>query len=593
MFVIGVHDGHNSSAALLKDGVIVAAIAEERFSRKKHHYGFPRLALSYLLNEYQIQPQDILGVAMATKQLPPKYFQVRRNSSFTVADYWKEQKEYWYPLLYQNKRNKYLTIFDDKICPSFESDYDQSLILDEDDVEGMWKARVKLCSDFLNVDPSSIYCFDHHHCHAAYGYGACNKKHNDRYLVYSVDGGGDGFNGTVSIVEDGKVQEISRSSNCNIGRIYRYATLMLGMRPADHEFKVMGLAAYSDGKYGSYEYECYRETLDNDGLGFKYGVKPKDHFFYFKEKFEASRFDTIAYALQKRTEELLVEWTHQGHKETGISNFIFSGGVAQNIKASKKISEQNYLESIFIPPGPGDESISIGAAILLTNKFHTGDQFHLSPSSKPLPNAYIGIKVPKTTPSNIDLQYKQVAACHVTVEEVAKLLANGSIIGRFDTQCSEFGPRALGARSILADPRNSSVIHKINKLVKVRDFWMPFAPSILEDDVDRYLLNPKKLSAPYMCLGFDTTPEAHIDLAGGVHPFDKTARAQIVYKEHNPSYYNLIQAFKALTGVGAILNTSFNVHGDAIVGTVEDAINTLKKTGLDYVLIDDILVEET
>ena len=180
-----------------------------------------------------------------------------------------------------------------------------------------------------------------------------------------MDGFGDGANGTVSIGIPGKkLNEISRSSNCNIGRMYRYATLLLGMRPAEHEYKLMGLAAYNTHKYGKDAYNVYAETLQVDGLSFRYKNKIKDHFFYFQEKLEGQEFDAIAYGIQKRTEELLTDWVSNGINETGIQNIVMSGGVAQNIKANKLIGELKDLKSLFIPPGPGDESISIGAAYL-------------------------------------------------------------------------------------------------------------------------------------------------------------------------------------------------------------------------------------
>ena len=191
------------------------------------------------------------------------------------------------------------------------------------------------------------------------------NKFESSSLIYTMDGFGDGANGTVSIYEPGKkIKEISRSSNCNIGRMYRYATLLLGMRPAEHEYKLMGLAAYNSHKYGKAAYDIYAETLQVDGLKFKYDKQIKDHFFLFSRKVTGPRFDAIAYGIQKRCEEILTEWVSNGIAETGIKKIIMSGGVAQNIKANKLITEIQDLKSLFIPPGPGDESLSIRAAYL-------------------------------------------------------------------------------------------------------------------------------------------------------------------------------------------------------------------------------------
>ena len=363
MIILGIHDGHNASAALIVDGKLVCAIGEERLSRDKHQYGYPEKAIETVLKFGNISPSDIDRVAMATPTLPPAYFYTQRNSTFSINDYWKEQREYWYPKLFENKDPKYLDIFSHKVNKD-NFPYDESLIKDEKDHDGMLKARLKHLSEKLNISKEIVTVHDHHESHAYYGYISSPYRNNDS-LVYTMDGGGDNTNGTVSIGKAGEhLNEISRSSNCNIGRMYRYATLLLGMRPADHEYKLMGLAAYNSEKYGKSAYDVYAETLQVDCLGFKYKNEIKDHFWYFKDKLEGQRFDAVAYGIQKRCEVLLTEWISNGVKETGIGNIVMSGGVAQNIKANKLIAELDGVNQVFIPPGPGDESISIGAAFL-------------------------------------------------------------------------------------------------------------------------------------------------------------------------------------------------------------------------------------
>ncbi len=524
---------------------------------------------------------------MSSKHLTPAYFYTQRNSKLTIQDYWKEQKEYWYPKLYENKNPKYLDILSHCIDES-NFHYDKKYIKDESDNLGMWDARVNHVSGYIGIDKSKIIHHDHHKCHAYYGYIASPYRNEDQ-LVYTMDGFGDGANGTVSIGSPGKkLKEISRSANCNIGRMYRYATLLLGMRPAEHEYKLMGLAAYNTHKYGKEAYNVYAETLQVDGLSFKYKTKIKDHFFYFQEKLEGQRFDAIAYGIQKRSEEILTEWIHNGIKETGIKNIVMSGGVAQNIKANKLIAELKDLNNIFIPPGPGDESISIGAAFLeyisRTNKVKSLEQIsgYLGPSFS---EEYIN-KVIK------DKLSKEFICTKANNKDCAKILAKGEVIARFSNDKMEFGARALGNRSILADPRRPDVIHRINKVVKMRDFWMPFAPSIIEDREHDYIVNPKKIDARFMAVGFDSTNLAEEHLTAGLHPFDRTARPQIVRKKDNLKYYNLIKAFQDLTGVGALMNTSFNIHGESIVGSPEDAIDTFTRCGLDHLLLGEWLISK-
>ena len=589
MIILGIHDGHNASACLIKDGHLICALGEERLSRGKHHYGYPKLAINSVLETAGITTKDLDRVSMSTKTLPPAYFYTRRNSTFSIEDYWKEQNEYWYPKLYDGKKPNYKEIFKHRInMDNFP--YDESFIKNEDDHEGMWKARVNHLSRELDIDEKIISVHDHHDCHAYYGYITCPYRDED-VLLYTMDGGGDNTNGTVSIGHVGMpLEEISRSSNCNIGRMYRYATLLLGMRPADHEYKLMGLAAYNNEKYGGEAYKVYAETLQVDGLGFKYKEEIKDHFFYFKEKLEGQRFDAVAYGIQRRCEDLLTEWISNGVKETGIGNIVMSGGVAQNIKANKLIWEQEGVDQLFIPPGPGDESISIGAAYIELVK--QGEQVKKikAPSHGYFGPGYTDSDVQESIKENIDEDWE---VKKVSPKEVAKLLSDGDVVARFGTESMEFGARALGNRSILADPRRPDVIHHINRLVKMRDFWMPFAPSILAEREQDYMINPKGIDGRFMAVGFDSTDLAKKDIPAGLHPFDRSARPQIVHKQDNPGYHSLIKAFEDLTGVGAVMNTSFNIHGEAIVGTPDQAIDTFRRCGLHHLLIGDWLISKS
>ena len=589
MIVLGVHDGHNASACLLIDGKLICALGEERLSKEKHHYGYPTLAISAVLDYAGISSNEIDRIAMSTKTLPPAYFYTRRNSTFSIEDYWKEQKEYWYPKLYEGKNPSYTELFKNRIDKD-KFPYDESFIKNENDHEGMWIARVDHISKALEVSKDIISAYDHHKCHAYYGYVACPERKKP-VLVFTMDGGGDNTNGTVSIGYPGEhLKELSRSSNCNIGRMYRYATLLLGMRPADHEYKLMGLAAYNSEKFGNYAYQIYADTLQVEGLGFKYNKEIKDHFFYFKEKLEGQRFDAIAYGIQKRCEVLLTEWISNGVSETGIGNIVMSGGVAQNIKANKLICEMDEVKKLFIPPGPGDESISIGAAYLeLLNhgqslaevKAPSGGYYGLSFS-----NDFIESEIKKYSKKDWIIR-------KANLDDIAKLLSAGDVIARFGSKQMEFGARALGNRSIIADPRRPDVIHHINKLVKMRDFWMPFAPSILEEREHDYMVNPKKINAKYMSVGFDSTDLAKEHIPAGLHPFDRSARPQIVSKEDNPEYHELISAFEKLTGVGAVMNTSFNIHGEPICGNPEQAIDTFNRCGIHHLLIGEWLISKS
>lgn len=591
MIILGIHDGHNASAALLVDGAIVAAVAEERLTGDKNEYGFPAKAIESCFRSAGISAADVDQVALGTKSLPPMYFITRRNVTFTVEDYWREQKEYWKPKLYEGKDPKYLDIFAHRVDYD-RFPYDRSLIQHEGDTEGMLAARLDLLQRHLGIAADKITVYDHHSCHAYYGYMACPDR--DRPLVvFTSDGGGDATNGTVWIGNPGEaLKEISRSGNCNIGRLYRYATLLLGMRPADHEYKVMGLAPYGSPTHSESAYQVYADTLQVDGLKFTYRTQPQDHFFYFKDRLEGHRFDNIARAIQTRTEELLTEWILNGVTETGLGDVVFSGGVAQNIKANKLIWEMEGVNSLYIPAGPGDESISVGAAYQAAVE-HTLGTGGTTADIAPLNHAYIG---PSYTDDEVSAALesaeKDWEVRRATPDDVAALLAEGEVVARFGADRMEFGPRALGNRSIIADPRRPGVVQHINSAIKMRDFWMPFAPSVLAERAGDYFVNPKGIDAPYMTIGFDTTPLGRDHVAAGLHPFDKSARPQLVSTQSNPGYHAVISAFERLTGVGAVLNTSFNIHGEPIVATPADALDTFSRCGLRHLALGDWLVSK-
>lgn len=558
------------------DGVLKAAASEERFTRRKGEHGYPRQAIQACLKLAGVEARDLDRVALATRDLPPIYFMIRRDSDFSVADYWREQTDYWYPRMYEGEDVSYLDVFADKYDPR-NFVYDRSLLKDDNDTNGMREARAQLACEDLGLASDKFEFYDHHACHAYYGLLAVPDKRKP-YLVYTADGFGDGANGSVwTYSGSGALTQLIKTNNCHIGRMYRYATLLLGMKPAEHEFKVMGLAPYANPKYGEAAHQVYADTLQVDGLDFKYKNQPKDNFFYFRERLGGARFDAIAYAIQRRTEELVSEWIGNGIAQTGISDIIYSGGVAQNIKANKLVWEMPTVRDLFIPPGPHDESLSIGAACM-----EHVEQGLLDAGESAFPNAYLGTEYSddeiEDHLSKYDGDEKYVYR-RATADDVAALLAEGEIVARFNGRM-EFGARALGTRSINANPKDPAVIKQINDLVKVRDFWMPFAPSILEERLSDYIINPKAIDGRYMTVGFDSTELAREELPAALHPYDYTARPNVVREKDNPSYHALIKAFEKKTGIGGILNTSFNLHGEPVVESPDDATSTFERCGL-------------
>jgi len=368
------------------------------------------------------------------------------------------------------------------------------------------------------------------------------------------------------------------------------------MKPDEHEYKLMGLAPYAKADYIQGPLRVFRNTQFVDGLKFGFHETPTDQFYYFKDRLEGFRFDAIAGALQAYTEDILVQWAVNGLKETGARDMVFGGGAAMNVKAMMRIAERSEVGDLFVCPCPSDESLAIGAAYVFMHDRLSADGIDPRTVLQPLPHAYLGPSCERAEAERAVEPFHGNPAYRVqedlSAQDIASLLAAGHVLGRC-VGGSEFGARALGNRSILADPRKAEVVRTINDKIKSRDFWMPFAPTILASRAGDYLVNPKRLCAPYMTVGFATSEEGKRALAAGIHPADGTCRPQILEREQNPSYYDLIAAFEAQTGVGALLNTSFNLHGEPIVQTAADAVRVFTLSGLDGLIVDRWLVTKS
>jgi carbamoyltransferase len=355
----------------------------------------------------------------------------------------------------------------------------------------------------------------------------------------------------------------------------------------------MGLAPNGKEKYAQKALDVFKSTLYVDGIDFKWKTKPSDSYFWFKERLEGVRFDNIAWALQTWVEDLLLDWFRNAIRKFGIKKIVVSGGVAMNIKAMGKIADLPEVEEMFIGGSGSDESMAISSGICLAEDLvvKKGDQWNAS-TVKDLPHLYLGpqatlMKEKEIVESIKDRNY------HITEEPgssyVAELLLKGKTLARCAGRM-EFGQRALGNRSILADPINLRVKENINKAIKNRDFWMPFAPIIMDKYVDVYLVNPKRISSPHMTIGFETTDLGYESTAAACHPADRTARPQMLRREINPDLYEIMEEFERLSGRGALLNTSFNLHGHPIVNTPQEAFDVLDKSGLDGLLLNNYLI---
>lgn len=595
MKVLSLYWGLCATAALYVDGKLKAATHEERFTRNKNDEAFPSQAIQFCLDSEGLTAEDLDGVAIASNIQGFDYTAVR-HSNWSVDDYLREQHEYWRPKLYQNEEPKMLEVFQDRIDLEGLGDraYWESRLDDEDANQKFCSDREQIVANALPGLKSEVKRIEHHRAHAAYSYYASPFR-GEKILSLTIDGWGDGRNATIGVFdENGSYQVHYSTDQCSIGRIYRYMTLVLGMKPNEHEFKVMGLAPYGKEKYAQKALDLFMSTLYVDGLDFKWNVTPEDSYYWFKERLEGVRFDNVAYALQTWVENLLITWVENAVKQFGISKVVISGGVAMNIKAMGKIASLDCIDDLFIGGSASDESLAIGSAICMAEDLQkaAGDGWSSKDVSS-LPHLYLGPDSSMEDEDEVIAQIAEDPAYQViknpSNDDVAQQLATGKVIARCAGRM-EFGQRALGNRSIMADPSDLRVKDKINAMIKSRDFWMPFAPIVLDKFVDRYLVNPKNIQSPHMTIGFDTTEEGFSAMIAACHPADKTARAQILKRETNEAVYGLIEAFEKITGRGSILNTSFNLHGYPIVNTPHDAFDVFIRSGLDGLLLNSHLI---
>ena len=584
-----------SSVSIYCDGKIVAATHEERFTRKKNDEVFPRESIKYCLKETRIKAEDLDGIAIASFISPFDEIIVRK-SQWNVEDYIQEQYQRWKPYLIDGeKKLKFLTdIFPDKIdLDMYPSEYWKKNYKSPDRYERFLKERNNIIAEYLGVDSSIVKQIEHHRCHAAYAYYTSPFR-SENILAFTIDGMGDGLNATIGIYcENGNYKRIYETSECNIGRIYRYITLVLGMKPNEHEYKVMGLAPYGKEKYAQKALNVFRDTLYVDDIDFKWKIKPTDSYFWFRERLEGFRFDNIAWALQTWVEELLAKWVQNAINKFGTRKIVFSGGVAMNIKAMGKIAELPEVEDMFVGGSGSDESMAISSGICLAEDLSRKNGITWSSKDMfPIQNLYLGPspdrKEIKEILRSLDPDLYQ-AKEDFTAKEIALMLADGKIIARC-TGRMEFGQRALGNRSILADPIDLRIKERINSAIKNRDFWMPFAPLIMDNVANNYLINPKNIECPHMAIGFETTKEGYDAMIAACHPADKSARPQILHKNDNPKVYEILEEFQKVTGRGVLLNTSFNLHGYPIVNTPKDAMHVFENSGLDGLLLENTVI---
>ncbi len=582
---------HDSAAALIIDGKIISAAQEERFSRKKHDARYPYNAVQFVLNNSNLKLNSIDYIVFFEKpflkfeRLLETYlaFAPKGFASFSMSmPIWLREK------LFQKK-----FLFDQ--LKQHDKNFD---------------------------DINKIHFSEHHYSHAASAFYPSPFK---EAVILTLDGVGEWATTTVAIGKENKINMLKEIHfPHSIGLLYSAFTYYTGFKVNSGEYKVMGLAPYGQPKYkdliikelidlkddGSFrlnmKYFNYATglTMTNDKFSKLFGKKVRD-----PEKELLTQFHMdIAASIQAVTEEIVLRLTSSISKETNIKNLCMAGGVALNCVANGKILKNNIFENIWFQPASGDAGGSLGGALAFWFQ-ELGNKRKIATIGDDMQGSYLG---PSFNDDQIENTLKNLGARYEKQNDdnliniVANELKNQKTIGWFQGRM-EFGPRALGARSILADPRSEKMQKELNLKVKFRESFRPFAPSILREDVnDWFDINS---DSPYMLLVADVKKNKQISMSEkdqklfgieklnikrssipAVTHVDYSARIQTVHKETNIKYYKLLNKFKEITGCPLLVNTSFNIRGEPIVCTIEDSFRCFMGTNLDILVCENYIL---
>jgi carbamoyltransferase len=582
---------HDSAACILKDGEIIAAAQEERFTRKKHDPSYPHNAIEFVLKYANLRLSEVDQIVFFEKpflkfeRLLETYvaFAPKGFVSFSKAmPLWIKEKLFQKNLLFEKLK-----------------EHDKNYKSDE-----------------------NIFFSDHHLSHAA---SAFFPSPFEEAIVLTADGVGEWATTTVAIGKGNKL-DIKKEIHFphSLGLLYSAFTFYTGFKVNSGEYKLMGLAPYGNPIYedkilqlvdikedGTFrldqDYFNYATGLTMTSSKFHnlFGQEPRNPKY---EKLTQFHMD-IAASIQKVTEDIMINLSKSIRKEYNIKNLCLAGGVALNCVANGKILKEKIFDNIWIQPAAGDAGGSLGAALALWHLDQGNERkINLNDNMK---GSYLG---PEFTQNQIEEELKSIGAIYESVNYeklinfTSEHLSNEKAIGWFQGRM-EFGPRALGGRSILGDPRSEKMQRNLNLKVKYRESFRPFAPSILKEDLSTWFnLN---VESPYMLLVADIKSEKKIEMTEeqkqlfgidklnirrseipAVTHVDYSARIQTVNQKNNKYYYDLISKFKEITGCPVIVNTSFNVRGEPIVNTPTDAFNCFMGTELDYLVIGNCILEK-
>ncbi len=581
---------HDAAAVLLQDGQLVAAAEEERFTRKKHDYDFPKNAIQFCLKTGGLKGSDLDYVVFFEKP----FRKLDRILATVLATYPKSWK-----------------VFRESMI---------SWVLDK-----LWVGST--LQQELGIPKERILFSDHHLSHAASAY-LCSPF--DESAILTVDGVGEWVTAATGVGRGNTIkldQQIEFPHS--IGLLYSAFTAFLGFEVNEGEYKVMGMAPYGQPRYVDKVWKVVRQhqdgsfSLDMDYFSFHHSTDktfnrrfadlfgtPRDpNMLFFTEatgfpKYfgtppanvkELSKINQhyadIAASIQKVTEDLLVNMASALQKRTGQKRLCMAGGVALNSVANSRILRESGFEELYIQPAAGDGGGALGAALWAYNTLLG------HPRTFCMNRAYWGQEYSQAEVSDFltknNIPHRRFDCEDQLLDHVVNRLANGKVIGWYHGRF-EWGPRALGARSIIADPGNPQMKDIVNAKIKFREPYRPFAPSVLAEHAEKYFELPhaaQHYPARYMLYVVPVKENHHTTLPAITH-VDGTGRLQTVFKSESPRYYKLIERFGQATGVPVLLNTSFNLKGEPIVTTPANAFNTYMKSEMEGLVLENFVLEK-
>lgn len=585
---------HDSAAAIVVDGIIVAAAQEERFTRKKHDEGFPFNAIKYVLEASCIPFEKLTTIVFYDK-----------------------------PFL---KFERLLETYH-AFAPSGFRHFITSMPIWLKEKLFMRKLLHKELKSFGTVNAPLLFS-EHHLSHAA---SAFYPSPYPKAAILTIDGVGEWATVTIGIGENEKIRTLKEMHfPHSVGLLYSAFTYFLGFKVNSGEYKLMGLAPYGDPD--SSQTKMYKEKIVSELVDIREDGSVLLNMKYFRfatqlkminehkweklfelpcRKAESELLQehmNLAMAIQQVTEDIVMKLVVSTRHLTQCNQLVMAGGVALNCVANSKIHASRIFDKIWIQPAAGDAGGALGAALAVYH-IYSGKKRKVTEDKDCMKNAFLG---PSFSNTEIEKILKHLNAKYTFYDDfdkltdvISKQLANGKIAGWFQDSM-EFGPRALGNRSILADPRNPEMQKTLNIKTKFREGFRPFAPSILEEDADIYF--SLSGTSPYMLRVAQVKEEWRIpepsnhnknlysrlyhqrSVVPAITHVDYSARVQTVNKETNPKFWQLLNAFKKITGIGMLVNTSFNIRGEPIVCTPEDAYNDFVYSEMDYLVLGNFLI---